>query len=129
MGGRDAEHHTRIPIPLHPHLPPEMNLMEASKTAAEHRTFEQSLLALQQIIRKLEDGDTSLEESLASYEQGVGLLKHCYGQLREAEQRILMLTGVDKDGNPVTQPFEHSATVAGGESPRRRRKEKPEIPF
>lgn len=76
-------------------------------------TFEQALAELDRIVHDLEDGQIGLEESLARYEQGVGLLKRCYGQLREAEQKILLLTGVDEEGQPILQPFQHSATVDG----------------
>src|SRR5262245_16666692 len=88
-------------------------------------TFEQALAELERILRELEDGQTSLEEALARYEQGVGLLKRCYGQLRLAEQRILLLTGEDPDGQPLTRPFEHAATLESKPEARRRRK-KPE---
>ena len=54
-------------------------------------TFEQSLPELEGTVRDLEDGRLGLEASLARYEQGVGLLKRCYAQLRQAEQRILQL--------------------------------------
>src|SRR5438270_14011801 len=57
-------------------------------------TFEEALAELEGIVRGLEDGQTGLEESLARYEKGVGLLKRCYGQLCEAEQRIMLLAGV-----------------------------------
>ena len=50
--------------------------------------FEQALAELERILRDLEDGTTSLEDALARYERGVGLLKQCYAQLRDAEQRI-----------------------------------------
>jgi exodeoxyribonuclease VII small subunit len=82
-----------------------------SNSPQEPLTFEQALTELDRIVRDLEDGQIGLEESLARYEQGVGLLKRCYGQLREAEQRILLLTGVDEEGQPVLQPFQHMATV------------------
>ena len=59
--------------------------------------FEQALSELERILRDLEDGTTSLEESLARYERGIGLLKHCYGQLRSAEQKIRQLSGVGED--------------------------------
>ena len=78
---------------------------------AETQTFEQALADLERIVRDLEDGKTGLEESLRHYEQGVALLKKCYGQLRQAEQRIVELTGADGDGNAATRAFEHSATV------------------
>ncbi len=38
------------------------------------------------------------------------MLKQCYVQLRQAEMRILKLTGVDEQGQPVTEPFDHTAT-------------------
>jgi exodeoxyribonuclease VII small subunit len=74
-------------------------------------TFEQALEELERIVRVLEDGQTSLEEALGRYEAGVGLLKRCYAQLGEAEQRILLLTGTDEAGNAVTKEFQHSATA------------------
>jgi exodeoxyribonuclease VII small subunit len=81
-------------------------------------TFEQALAELERIIHDLEDGETGLEQALARYEQGVGLLKQCYTQLQAAEQRILLLTGQDEEGRPVTRLFEHVAAL----KPVRRRK-------
>jgi exodeoxyribonuclease VII small subunit len=95
-----------------------------SEPPSDNLTFEQALAELEGIVRALEDGQTELEESLARYERGVGLLKRCYGQLRQAEQRILLLTGEDGDGQPLTRPFEHTATLdalPGGEARRRRK--------
>jgi exodeoxyribonuclease VII small subunit len=77
----------------------------------EPASFEEALAELEDVLRRLEDGSTGLEESLACYERGVGLLKRCYGQLREAEQRIILLTGTDDDGRPLLQPFEHVAAA------------------
>jgi exodeoxyribonuclease VII small subunit len=76
-------------------------------------TFEKALADLEGIVRELEDGKIGLEESLARYEQGVALLKRCYGQLRQVEQKIVELTGQDGQGNPITKPFEHSASIKG----------------
>jgi exodeoxyribonuclease VII small subunit len=84
-----------------------------SDSPPESQTFEQALNELDRIVHDLEDGQISLEESLSRYEQGVGLLKRCYTQLREAEQRILLLTGVDEEGQPILQAFQHSATADG----------------
>jgi exodeoxyribonuclease VII small subunit len=82
-----------------------------SDTTPQTIGFEDSLKELEQIVRCLEDGDTGLEEALGHYEKGVGLLKHCYGQLRQAEQRIQLLTGETPDGQPVTESFEPAATL------------------
>jgi exodeoxyribonuclease VII small subunit len=77
----------------------------------EPKTFEGALVELEKIVRDLEDGETGLEQALARYEQGVGLLRRCYDQLRKVEQRILELTGKDEAGNPVLRPFEHTPSM------------------
>jgi exodeoxyribonuclease VII small subunit len=86
---------------------------EPSETVA----YEHALAELERILRNLEDGTTSLEQSLSHYERGVALLKACYQQLRQAEQRILKVTGIDGDGKPLLQPFEHAATVDDAKRP------------
>src|SRR5437870_3986498 len=88
-----------------------------AESPREQLTFEQALAELDRIVRDLEDGGTGLEEGLARYEQGIGLLKRCYAQLRDAEQRIQLLTGVDEEGQPVLQPFQHAATADGAARP------------
>jgi exodeoxyribonuclease VII small subunit len=89
---------------------------------ADTPTFEESLVDLERLVRELEDGRLGLEDALARYEQGVGLIKRCYQRLREAEQRILVLSGADGDGRPVLQPFQHEATAPARGDPRRVRK-------
>ncbi len=42
----------------------------------------------------------------------MALIKACYARLREAEQRILLVTGTDDEGRPALQPFPHTATDA-----------------
>ena len=81
-----------------------------SEISLEILTFEQALAELERIVRELENGQIGLEESLACYEKGIGLLKRCYGQLQQAEQRIVLLKGLDVDDQPVTQPFEATLT-------------------
>lgn len=82
-----------------------------SNPAAEELTFEQALTELERVVRDLEDGQLGLEDALARYEAGIGLLKRCYGQLQSAEQRILRLTGTDGAGRPMLDLFEHIATA------------------
>ena len=102
-----------------------------AESPLDNLTFEQALAELDRIVRLLEDGGVGLEESLARYEQGVALLKQCYGQLRQAEQRIQLLAGLDEDGKPVLKPFDHSATAEAEnkEVKRPRKKGDGEIPF
>jgi exodeoxyribonuclease VII small subunit len=91
-------------------------------------TFEQALAELDRVVRELEDGQTSLEDSLARYEQGVHLLKQCHTQLRQAEQRILLVTAVDEAKGPTLEPFDHSATANGNREEPNRRRKKPDEP-
>jgi exodeoxyribonuclease VII small subunit len=83
--------------------------------AIQEPTFEETVLELEKIVRALEDGKTGLEEALTQYEKGVALLNKCYRRLKQAEQRILELTGVDDKGNPELRPFAHTATTSKGE--------------
>ena len=53
--------------------------------------FELSLQKLEKIIEKLEDGEISLEESVKSFEEGIGLVKECQKQLSQAELKVKKL--------------------------------------
>lgn len=64
-------------------------------------SFEEALARLEGIVHELEEGSIGLSEALARYEQGVGLLKQCYGLLERAERKIELLTGIDASGEPV----------------------------
>ncbi len=83
-----------------------------SEPQNDESTFEEALVQLERTVRELEDGQLGLEDALSRYEEGVGLIKRCYGRLREAEQRILQLTGLNESGEPILQPFKHEATAA-----------------
>jgi exodeoxyribonuclease VII small subunit len=73
--------------------------------------FEHALAELDGILRELEDGTTTLEDALARYERGVGLLRHCYTHLRDAEQRVKVLAGLTEDGGAELKPFDHVAAI------------------
>jgi exodeoxyribonuclease VII small subunit len=79
-------------------------------SADEPLSFEQALTELQQVVDELEEGSVGLEESMRRFERGTALLRHCYGLLEHAEQRIEILTGRDAAGNVETAPFDASAT-------------------
>ncbi len=69
---------------------------------AKQQTFEASLAALDKIVRRLEQGDLSLEESLKLFEDGVKLSRECQERLNQAERRIEVLLK-DENGNPALQ--------------------------
>lgn len=73
--------------------------------------FEQALSELDGILRELEDGTTTLEDALARYERGVTLLRQCYGQLRDAEQKVKLLAGLNEEGGAELKPFDHVASI------------------
>lgn len=54
-------------------------------------TFEAGLKRLEEILAQLEQGDLPLEESLALFEEGVGLVRVCSSRLEEAEGKIQKL--------------------------------------
>ena len=55
------------------------------------KTFEENLEELRGIVRKLEGGETSLEESIAIYERGAFLIKQCEDFLEAAEMKLTEL--------------------------------------
>jgi len=55
-------------------------------------TYETKTELLRQIIEKIEDGNTGLDESMKLYEQGAVLVKQCETMLAEAEIRITTLS-------------------------------------
>jgi exodeoxyribonuclease VII small subunit len=55
-------------------------------------TYEKKIEQLRTIIEKIEDGNTSLEESMRLYEQGALLVKQCESLLAEAELKITTLS-------------------------------------
>lgn len=72
----------------------------------ETKPFEASLDELEGIVRKLEGGDLSLDESLKLFENGVRLARECQERLDQAERRIDVLIRESADGNPALRDFE-----------------------
>ena len=66
--------------------------------------FEQSLDELEQLVVRMEGGELSLDESLASFERGIGLYRHCQQALDKAELRVRLL--LDPDAPDAAEPFE-----------------------
>ncbi len=55
------------------------------------KDFEAAIAELEAVVKKLEEGDLSLEKSLELYERGVQLSRFCHGRIEEAERRIEVL--------------------------------------
>ncbi len=67
--------------------------------AEKKPTFESSLKELERIVRRLEEGELPLEDSLKLFEDGVKLSRECQERLNQAERRIEILLK-DENGNP-----------------------------
>ncbi|HBQ21788.1 MAG: exodeoxyribonuclease VII small subunit [Deltaproteobacteria bacterium GWA2_38_16] len=75
------------------------------KTAKPGETlpFEKSLEKLDTIVKKLESGELSLEDSVKAFEEGVQLASSCSKKLDEAEKKVEIL--LSKDGSLTKEPF------------------------
>ena len=67
--------------------------------------FETSLKKLEEIVKRLEGGSLSLEDSLKAFEEGVKHSAFCSARLDEAERRVDILLK-QKDGSLKREPFE-----------------------
>ena len=73
-------------------------------SSASIADFEKSLNELEQLVRDLDQGELSLEQSLAAFERGVKLTRECQSALKSAEQRVEQLVQ-NSDGTLETRPF------------------------
>lgn len=85
-------------------MPRKKTVAPAAPADVEGLDFEQALAALEQLVGELEAGDQPLELSLAAFERGVVLTRHCQAALRAAEQKVEILTRDSADAQP--EPFE-----------------------
>ena len=78
--------------------------------SANPPTFEQALARLQQLVDQLEDGQLTLAQSLAAYEEGIKHLQVCHAALTETERKIEILSGFNANGEAITRPFDDTAS-------------------
>lgn len=68
-----------------------------AKKDPQIKKFEDALEDLEGVVEQLETGELALEESLAAFEKGVGLVKYCNQKLAEVEKKVELLVK-DKEG-------------------------------
>ena len=61
-------------------------------------SYEEAIDHVESIIRRIEEGEIGLEDSLSQYERGMALLKRCRAILGRVDQRITELSEADLDG-------------------------------
>ena len=70
----------------------------------ENLTFESATARLEEIVKLLERGNSSLDESLKLYEEGISLVRFCNESLDNAERKIKILVS-DGSGDLVEKDF------------------------
>lgn len=66
-------------------------------------SFEEQIEQLENIVKELEKGELSLENSVSKFEEGIKISKECNKMLEEAEKKITIL--VNQEGEMKEEPF------------------------
>ena len=70
-------------------------------------TFEESMERLEEVLRRLENGNETLDASLKLYEEGIALVRACTERLENVEQRMKVLQ-MNADGNATLVDFDEA---------------------
>tara|TARA_B110000090_G_scaffold192613_1_gene226201 strand:- start:589 stop:849 length:261 start_codon:yes stop_codon:yes gene_type:complete len=81
-----------------------------AKKKVENLSFEESLNELDSIVQSLEQGELSLESSMALFERGLNLSQVSQSKLQDAEQKIKIL--LKKNGQAELSDF----AISGNDS-------------
>jgi len=76
-----------------------------AKKEQQNKKFEVAMAELEGVVEQLESGDLPLEDSLAAFEKGVGLVNYCNLKLTEVEKKVELLVK-DKEGKLRLKAFE-----------------------
>ncbi|MBO7171021.1 MAG: exodeoxyribonuclease VII small subunit [Clostridia bacterium] len=66
-------------------------MSKTDRSENQEMQFEAALARLEELVRGLEEGSATLDESLSAFEEGIGLVRLCTERLRDAEQRVKVL--------------------------------------
>lgn len=89
---------------------------ETAKKSANKQSYEALMARLEEVVDRLEGGGLSLEESLAAFEEGVGLVRAGEARLDEAEKKVEQLLA-GPDGQTVVDLPETARDDEGKLSP------------
>lgn len=82
--------------------------MTESSKKTDNMSFEEALSELEEIVKSLETGKASLENSITSYERGVALKKHCEKKLKEAQTKIEKIA-INENGDISSSVIENES--------------------
>ena len=75
-----------------------------STKKTETLDFEASMIELESLVERMENGEQSLEDSLKDFERGIALTRSCQKSLQETEQKIQQL--IKKNGQDELVDFD-----------------------
>ena len=78
----------------------EKTMAEAKSNDIGKLSFEEAIKELGNIVGKIEQGETPLQNSLEQYERGMALIKHCREILQKAEERIEKIAEQEQQEEP-----------------------------
>lgn len=64
---------------------------------SKNKNFEQALARLEDIVKKMESGNISLDESIEIYQEGITLSKQCSNMLEEAEGKVMAIVNKEQE--------------------------------
>jgi exodeoxyribonuclease VII small subunit len=76
-----------------------------TQTAVDEMSFEDAMRELEKVVGDLERGDVPLEQSIALYERGAQLKQRCQTKLKEAEEKVALITQ-EGDGTIGLKPVD-----------------------
>ena len=79
-----------------------------------NKKFETALEELEHVVEQLDSGELSLEDALAAFEKGVGLVKYCNEKLNDVEKKVELLVK-DKEGKLQLNAFDKLPLGEGDE--------------
>ena len=62
-------------------------------------TYDQATLRLDEIVKKLEDENTPIEESLKFFKEGIELTQYCTNKLKDIEREVTIIQDSLKEDN------------------------------
>ena len=76
-----------------------------TQTPVDEMSFEDAMRELEKVVSDLERGDVPLEQSIALYERGAQLKQRCQTKLKEAEEKVALITQ-EGDGTIGLKPVD-----------------------
>lgn len=67
----------------------------------ESLRFEEAMVKLDEVVKKLETGDVPLEDAITLYKEGMELSSYCHSKLQNAEKQLVSI--IDNEQNEL--PF------------------------